>query len=127
MKDIEKMDFINLRHFLTKYYGVDNEDLISEFIHLSHKQLKEIVPFYGINVVRTSFSFIDREQIETGTVILVEDYYKNIAPYVNPNRKLSDIESYVERGNLDYVIKDEYRFDSENRQDKIKTRRMIKW
>lgn len=121
-KEIRKSHKMDMRHFLINYYEMTNESLIAELSHLSHKDLKEIAPFYGINLVRTSFDFVSMEQIATGTIILVNDAFNNPAPYVNPNRTLNVNREFETDLDLSYVssFEEKITFDKKGRQKSLK-------
>jgi hypothetical protein len=108
-KEIRKERKMNLEHFLRSYYEVDNQALIATLSKMTHKQLKTIAPLYGINLVRTSFDSLDKEQLLTGTILLVEDCFHHPAPYVNPLITLSkkSAELNTDLGNFDYVYEEE--------------------
>lgn len=121
-KEIRKSHKMDMRHFLVNYYEMTNESLIAELCHLSHKDLKEIAPFYNINLVRTSFDFVSMEQIATGTIILVNDAFNNPAPYVNPNRTLNVNREFETDLDLSYVssFEEKITFDKKGRQKSLK-------
>ena len=120
-KQVRKSHKIDMGHFLRDYYGVDNERLIDELCNLSHKELKELAPFYGIALVRTSFDLITVDQTLTGIIVLVNDAYGNPAPYVNPNRTLSwnrEFETKLDLSNVSEVVQ-EIKFDKKGRQKSL--------
>ncbi len=121
-KEIRKCYKMDLRHFLVNYCGLDNEVLISELCNLSHKELKEVATLYGINLIRTSFEYVTKEQIMTGMIIYVSDALGNLAPYVNPNRILTqDTEFETELDpSLISSVSLEYKFDKKGRQKTLK-------
>ncbi len=121
-KEIRKCYKMDLRHFLVNYCGLDNEELISELCNLSHKELKEVATLYGINLIRTSFEYVTKEQIMTGMIIYVSDALGNLAPYVNPNRILTqDTEFETELDpSLISSVSLEYKFDKKGRQKTLK-------
>ena len=125
-KQVRKSYKMDMVHFLRNYYGIDNENLISELCHLSHKDLKRIAPLYGIELVRTSFELVSSEQVATGTIILVNDAFNNPAPYVNPNRVLSLNQEFDTELDIPYVssVVEEIKFDKKGRQKSLK--RIIK-
>lgn len=121
-KTLKKMPVHDMEYFLTEYYGIDNKELVEKLSELSHKDLKYIASLYDINLVRTSFDYISKEQIATGTVLLVNDYYNHTAPYVNPNRTLND-EFNTELSEEYCIIKEEIDFNKNKVKRKIKIRR----
>lgn len=125
-KQVRKCHKMDMGHFLSNYYGIDNEKLIDEFSNLSHKDLKKIAPLYGINFIRTNFDLVSNEQILNGTIILVEDVFGNPAPYVNPNRELSCNNEFDTELGLSYIsmVTEEVKFDKKGRQKSLK--RIIK-
>lgn len=125
-KQVRKSYKMDMVHFLRNYYGIDNENLISELCHLSHKDLKRIAPLYGIELVRTSFELVSSEQVAMGTIILVNDAFNNPAPYVNPNRVLSLNQEFDTELDIPYVssVVEEIKFDKKGRQKSLK--RIIK-
>ena len=124
-KQVRKSRKIDMGHFLRDYYGVDNDKLISELCVLSHRDLKEVAPLYGINLVRTKFDLVAVDQVLTGTIILVNDVFGNPAPYVNPNRTLvwSEFDTELDLSNVSEMIQ-EIEFDKKGRQKSLK--RIIK-
>lgn len=125
-KQVRKSYKMDMVHFLRNYYGIDNENLISELCHLSHKDLKRIASLYGIELVRTSFELVSSEQVAMGTIILVNDVFNNPAPYVNPNRVLSLNQEFDTELDIPYVssVVEEIKFDKKGRQKSLK--RIIK-
>ena len=117
LKICHKMD---LKHFLVNYCQIDNEKLLDELCHLSHKELKEACFLYGIDLIRTSFEYVSKEQIMTGVIILVNDAFGNPAPYVNPNRILNnELETELDVSLITSVSL-EYKFDKKGRQKSLK-------
>ena len=108
------------------YYGIENAELLDKLGRLSHKDFKMIARDYGLNVVRTNFDLITKEQIADGTVILVNDTFNNPAPYVNPNRELSWNNEFDTELGLSYIsmVTEEVKFDKKGRQKSLK--RIIK-
>ncbi len=125
-KQIRKSYKMDLKHFLMSYYGIENAELLDKLGRLSHKDFKMIARDYGLNVVRTNFDLITKEQIADGTVILVNDTFNNPAPYVNPNRVLAcGLEFDTELDSF-YVssVTEEIKYDKKGRQKSLK--RIIK-
>ncbi len=121
-KQIRKCHKMDLSHFLRNYYGVDNNHLISELSNLSHKELKKIAAYYGINLASVNFDSVSVEQIKTGMIILVNDAFNNSAPYINPNRTLSrhcEFETDLDLSNISSV-EEEVKFDKKGRQKSFK-------
>ena len=125
-KQVRKSHKIDMGHFLRDYYGVDNERLIAELCNLSHKELKELAPFYGIALVRTSFDLVSFDQIAMGSIVLVNDAFNNPAPYVNPSRALAWGQEFDTELDIPYVssVVEEIKFDKKGRQKSLK--RIIK-
>lgn len=121
-KEIKKCHKMDLKRFLKNYYGIENEKLLEQFSSLSHKDFKQISLLYGINIIRTNFKYITKEELADGTIILVNDAFNNPAPYVNPNRLLSyDLELDTEL-NEKYIdsVTEEVKFDKKGRQKSLK-------
>lgn len=121
-KEIRKCHKMDLKRFLKNYYGIENEKLLEQFSSLSHKDFKQISLLYGINIIRTNFKYITKEELADGTIILVNDAFNNPAPYVNPNRLLSyDLELDTEL-NEKYIdsVTEEVKFDKKGRQKSLK-------
>lgn len=121
-KEIKKCHKMDLKRFLKNYYGIENEKLLEQFSSLSHKNFKQISLLYGINIIRTNFKYITKEELADGTIILVNDAFNNPAPYVNPNRLLSyDLELDTEL-NEKYIdsVTEEVKFDKKGRQKSLK-------
>lgn len=121
-KEIKKYHKMDLKRFLKNYYGIENEKLLEQFSSLSHKDFKQISLLYGINIIRTNFKYITKEELADGTIILVNDAFNNPAPYVNPNRLLSyDLELDTEL-NEKYIdsVTEEVKFDKKGRQKSLK-------
>ena len=126
-KEIRKCHKMDLKRFLKNYYGIENEKLLEQFSSLSHKAFKQISLLYGINIIRTNFKYITKEELADGTIILVNDAFNNPAPYVNPNRLLSyDLELDTEL-NEKYIdsVTEEVKFDEEGRQKSLKRKYKI--
>ncbi len=123
-KMLKQMHKVSMKYFLKEYYGIDNEELIKLFCNATHKELKMIAPFYGINLVKTSFDYVTMQHINTGTIILVSDCLSRPAPYINPLRLLERDEYDTELGSFDYVIKEEYNFDKKGRVKTLKKTNM---
>ena len=125
-KQVRKSHRMDMAHFLRNYYGVDNEKLLSELCGLSHKDLKRIAPFYGIELVRTNFDLVSVDQVAMGSIILVNDAFNNPAPYVNPSRALAwgqEFDTELDQTYISSVV-EEIKFDKKGRQKSL--RRIIK-
>ena len=83
-KELKQSIKVDMKYFLEIYYGITNQELLNNLIKMSHKDIKEILSLYGIEITRTCFQTITREMIAVGDVILVTDGFGNIAPYNNP-------------------------------------------
>lgn len=83
-KELRHAEKMSIKKFLRRYYGFTNEELLTKLSKLSHKQLKEVVGFYDINIHKISFDNLTREMLASGEVILVTDRFDNPAPYINP-------------------------------------------
>ena len=116
-KQVRKSHKMDMTHFLRNYYGVDNEELLSELCSLSHKDLKKIAPYYGIELVRTSFDLVSFDQIAMGSIVLVNDAFNNPAPYVNPSRVLAWGQEFDTELDLSYIssVVEEIKFDKKGR------------
>ena len=125
-KQVRKSHKMDMTHFLRNYYGVDNEELLLELCSLSHKDLKKIAPYYGIELVRTSFDLVSFDQIAMGSIVLVNDAFNNPAPYVNPSRVLAWGQEFDTELDLSYIssVVEEIKFDKKGRQKSLK--RVIK-
>ena len=89
-KELRHTEKMSMMKFLRRYYGFTNEKLLTKLSKLSHKQLKEIVELYDINIRKISFDDLTREMIASGEVILVTDRFDNPAPYINPEINLEN-------------------------------------
>lgn len=121
-KEIKKCHKMDLKRFLKNYYGIENEKLLEQFSLLSHKDFKQISLLYGINIIRTNFKYITKEELADGTIILVNDAFNNPAPYVNPNRLLSynlELDTELNERYIDSVT-EEVKFDKKGRQKSLK-------
>ena len=121
-KEIKKCHKMDLKRFLKNYYGIENEKLLERFSSLSHKDFKQISLLYGINIIRTNFKYITKDQLADGTIILVNDAFNNPAPYVNPNRLLSynlELDTELNERYIDSVT-EEVKFDKKGRQKSLK-------
>ena len=121
-KEIKKCHKMDLKRFLKNYYGIENEKLLEQFSSLSHKDFKQISLLYGINIIRTNFKYITKEELADGTIILVNDAFNNPAPYVNPNRLLSynlELDTELNERYIDSVT-EEVKFDKKGRQKSLK-------
>ena len=120
-KEIRKCHKMDLKRFLKNYYGIENEKLLEQFSSLSHKDFKQISLLYGINIIRTNFKYITKDQLADGTIILVNDAFNNPAPYVNPNRLLSyNLELDTELNGYIDSVTEEVKFDKKGRQKSLK-------
>lgn len=121
-KEIKKCHKMDLKRFLKNYYGIENEKLLEQFSSLSHKDFKQISLLYGINIIRTNFKYITKEELADGTIILVNDAFNNPAPYVNPNRLLSYNLELDTEPNERYIdsVTEEVKFDKKGRQKSLK-------
>ncbi len=120
-KEIKKCHKMDLKRFLKNYYGIENEKLLEQFSSLSHKDFKQISLLYGINIIRTNFKYITKDQLADGTIILVNDAFNNPAPYVNPNRLLSyDLELDTELNGYIDSVTEKVKFDKKGRQKSLK-------
>lgn len=88
-RQVRKSYKMDMAHFLRNYYGIDNDNLLSALCSLSHKDLKRVVSFYGIKLMRMNFESVSFDQLAMGSIILVNDAFNNPAPYVNPGRTLN--------------------------------------
>ena len=121
-KEIKKCHKMDLKRILKNYYGIENEKLLEQFSSLSHKDFKQISLLYGINIIRTNFKYITKEELADGTIILVNDAFNNPAPYVNPNRLLSynlELDTELNERYIDSVT-EEVKFDKKGRQKSLK-------
>lgn len=116
---------MDLKRFLRDYYGIENEELLSKFNDLSHKDFKKVAGLYGINIVRTNFEYITSEQLADGTIILVNDAFNNPAPYVNPSRLLAYNSEFDSELSEEYSIIEEVKFDKKGRQKSLKRKYKI--
>ena len=125
-KQVRKSYRMDMTHFLRNYYGVDNEELLLELCSLSHKDLKKIASYYGMDLVRTNFDLVSLEQVAMGTIILVNDAFNNPAPYVNPSRVLAGDREFDTELDQSYIVSvnEEIKFDKKGRQKSLK--RVIK-
>ena len=89
-KELKYAEKIDVKKFLKRFYGLDNEELLVKLSKLSHHDLKEVASLYGIRLRKICFENLTREMIASGEVILVADRFNNFAPYINPMIKLED-------------------------------------
>ena len=89
-KELKHAESMDMKKFLKRYFEVENEELLFKLSRLSHKELKEVAPLYGIDLRKISFENLTREMIASGDVILVTDKFGNFAPYINPMIILED-------------------------------------
>ncbi len=102
-KEVNQSMKIDMKYFLETYYNITNKELLMKLIKLSHKDIKEVLMLYGIELKRTSFREITREMIASGDVIFVTDGLGHIAPYKNPLKLLE--EDFFERLEQNYIKK----------------------
>ena len=88
-KQLKAMPVISMNYFLQTYYGLTEEQALVFSAH-THKTLKTVARLFGVKLAKMSFEEVTREYVLTGKVILVEDYFGNIAPYINPYQILED-------------------------------------
>ena len=88
-------DTIKIRDFVVQYL---NDGISVDCHKLTHKNLKS---FNNPYVIAVSFDFASSnvELILTNKILLVSDYYGNIAPYINPHelKKLENLGSIEEQ------------------------------
>lgn len=120
-KEIRKTKTISMSLFLELYYGVDESDAKKLGLH-SHKTLKQIAKLYGVILSKISFDNLTKEMLARGEAILVEDIYRNAAPYINPN--IEFVDEYETTMDERFVSHEVYEGDEKN--DKHKTRRKVK-
>ena len=103
-KELKKAHKMNIRHFLQSYCELDNSELVKKLSRLHHKELKIISKSYNLNLQTINFEDVTREMLLTGEIIIVEDYYGNPAPYINPSLNFEDeFNSYLNQGDENNV------------------------
>ena len=121
-KQLKKAARIDMRHFLETYFCFENKSTINSLLKLSHCEIKEVAKIYGVRLSKMPFEVLTQDMLARGDVILVEDIHGNVAPYINPYRKLeNEYESTMEETYVSYEIIEEV---EEN--DKHKGRQKIK-
>ncbi len=85
-REIKKAHKMLISGFLVRYYDVRNFALARSFNRLTHKELKFLLPSYGIELLSFDFEEVEPYQLENGEVVLVKDVFNNPAPYANPRR-----------------------------------------
>ncbi len=78
---------ISIIRFLIDYYEIENPKLLKQIPYITHKELKEIAPKYGIKLKRAMSQQVTKEEELTGKYIFVSDITNNVIPYQNPYRK----------------------------------------
>ncbi len=105
-KELRRVIKIDMKKFLKRYYGVTNEELLVKLSKLSHRDLKEITPLYGINLHKICFESVTREMLASGEIILVTDGFEKTAPYINPMISLNDeFLTTLDEHRVSYLIK----------------------
>lgn len=77
---------ISMIKFLIDYYEIENTELLKQIPYITHKELKEIAPKYGIYLKRSMSQYVTKEAELTGEYIFVTDSANNVIPYQNPYR-----------------------------------------
>lgn len=120
-KEIKTSPGMSMEYFLEVYYGVD-EEIASKISLHSHKSIGKIARLYGVKLSKLGFDNVSREMIARGEVILVEDHFRNAAPYINPNIKLTDeFETTMDERFVSHEV-----YEEEEEYDKHKGRQKIK-
>lgn len=105
-KLIKKQCHISMEKFIRYYLDIEGERIIDILLGLNHRDFKDICRELGIiDLTSISFEDVTKEDIETGSVLLVADINNNLAPYINPI--LSDFDLIMEeerRKNYDFSL-----------------------
>ncbi len=121
-KEIRTCPTMSMRLFLEAYYDINEEISMLLSLH-SHKSLKQAASLYDIHFSKICFDDLTREMVWTGKVILVQDHYGNVAPYINPLVSLVDeYETDMDERYTSYEIFDE----GDDIYDKYQGRQKIK-
>lgn len=123
-KELRKLETVSMRYFLQTYYDLDY-DKAKEMSSLSHKSLGEVAKLYGVKITKISFKNLTKDYILTGKVILVIDYYNNIAPYIKPHTFLED--EYQTEMDERYTSYEVFDSEGEDLYDKHKGRQKTKY
>ena len=114
-----------MAHFLKEYLDIENDNLLTQLLRLSHFDLKEVAKVYGIKLKKISFDDLTKDMIARGEILLVEDAFGNPAPYVNPMRLLED--EYETTLDESYVSYEVYDLEGDDKGDKYKGRQKVKY
>jgi hypothetical protein len=101
---------IKMKYFMEKYLGMTKEEG-----KISHKELKEF-NIHGLKCVPFDLIESNPELVVTGAVLLVEDDYRNSAPYKNPQIELANIYGFQ-------PIYEDYEIDEEIPQKGLRRRK----
>lgn len=88
-KELKECRSVGMKWFLETYYDISDEVATLLSLH-SHKSIKEAANLYEIKFLKIGFKDLTKEMVLTGEVILVQDHFGNIAPYINPLISLKD-------------------------------------
>ena len=124
-KEIRNTSSISMAHFLKEYLDIENDNLLTQLLRLSHFDLKEVAKVYGIKLKKISFDDLTKDMIARGEILLVEDAFGNPAPYVNPMRLLED--EYETTLDESYVSYEVYDLEGDDKGDKYKGRQKVKY
>lgn len=123
-KELKESRSVGMKWFLEAYYDISEEVAALLSLH-SHKSIKEVAKLYEIKFHKIGFKELTREMLLTGKVILVQDHYGNIAPYINPLISLEDeYETTMDERYTSYEVYDIN--EGEGVYDKYKRRQKIK-
>lgn len=123
-KEIRKTSSITMAHFLKTYMDVTNEILLNKLVKLSHCELKEIALVYGVRLAKIPFEKLTKDMVARGDILLVEDAYRNKAPYINPMRMMEN--EYETTLDERYVSHELYEIERDDKNDKHKRKQKIK-
>lgn len=124
-KEIKKISSISMAYFLKTYLDIENEGLLTKLIKLSHFELKEVTKEYGVRLSKISFDDLTKDMIARGEILLVEDAFGNMAPYINPMRSIeNEYETTLDERYVSYEV---YDIEGEDKNEKYKRRQKTKY
>jgi hypothetical protein len=88
--NISDDSIITLEYFLKNYFGIRMNNLNK----LRHADLHDL-NISGVK--RVPFDILTKNDILGGSIFLVEDVNKNLAPYINPQKEFNNNTTYYEK------------------------------
>ena len=127
LKNLFENNHISMKSFLMCYCGVCDQELLNGKV--THTAIKVLLPY----LERKSFEYVlkNTNEVYKGDVILVKDTIGNIVPYVKPNIKTVDYDTYnycdINKKEERTNITEEVDLDSLSKYELIELRKKCKY